>query len=303
MATSFSYTVDTTPMAREMNSVTKQVMGTTTAVVTMQAAVIAAEKAASNHICSNVNRGFFALMRSQISQKLANKQSRVEALLIHLGYQKRRLLTIKANMERDYGRIAARYLRIFTNINKELEKRIRQIDQPVFELVSHHMVASTNRMFALAGQVNTMQDESLSDSQQILMSRVKWDTQVALEKAATFLSRQGEQRALSEKILHPRINNSSDSTFAIPVVMLEGINDSSGNVRMDLAMPNQLSSAQQGAIRNVFYGKQDYQWQDQQKCDKVVSDNFLNMLNSSGLPERNRQLIVNLFNNSHMQTI
>lgn len=112
MATLIPCSVDTTPMAAELQSVSNHVKGTTAAVVTMQSAVIAAENNSANKVCSNVNRGFFTLVQSQISQKIANKQSRVEALLMQLAQQKRQLLGIKSNMEREYGRIAARYLKI-----------------------------------------------------------------------------------------------------------------------------------------------------------------------------------------------
>ena len=126
MATLIPCEVDTTPMAAEMQSVSNQVKGTTTAVVAMQSAVIAAEIKSAEKVCSNVNRGFFTMMRSQISQKIASKHSRVEALLMQLGQQKRQLVGIKTNMEREYERIVARYHRIFTSINKELEIRISQ---------------------------------------------------------------------------------------------------------------------------------------------------------------------------------
>ena len=98
MATLIPCSVDTAPMAAELQSVSNHVKGTTAAVVTMQTAVIAAENKGANKVCSNVNRGFFTLMRSQISQKIANKQSRVEALIMQLGQQKRQLLSIKTNM-------------------------------------------------------------------------------------------------------------------------------------------------------------------------------------------------------------
>lgn len=178
MATLIPCSVDTTPMAAELQSVSNHVKGTTAAVVTMQSAVIAAEKNSANKVCSNVNRGFFTLVQSQISQKIANKQSRVEALLMQLAQQKRQLLGIKSNMEREYGRIAARYLKIFTNINKELETRIRQIDQPVFELVNKHMATSSNRMYSLTSWVAISQNEGLTKSQQIIVSKVKNNAQV-----------------------------------------------------------------------------------------------------------------------------
>ena len=84
MSTTISCRVDTKPMAEELHSVSNHVKGTTAAVTTMQAAVIAAENSGANKVCSNVNRGFFTLMCSQISQKIASKHSRVEALLLTL---------------------------------------------------------------------------------------------------------------------------------------------------------------------------------------------------------------------------
>ena len=188
MATTIPCSVDTAPMAAGIQSVSNQVKGTTAAVVTMQGAVIEAENRSANKVCSNVNRGFFTLIRSQISQKIANRQSRVEALIMRLGQQKRLLLGIKTNMEREYGRIAERYIRIFTSINKELESRIRQVDQPVFELVNKHMVTSSNRMNALTAWASTSQVEGLTQSQQILVSKMKNNAQIALEESADFLS-------------------------------------------------------------------------------------------------------------------
>ena len=197
MSTTISCRVDTKPMAEELHSVSNHVKGTTAAVTTMQAAVIAAENSGANKVCSNVNRGFFTLMCSQISQKIASKHSRVEALLMHLGQQKRILMGIKNNMEREYGRICERYHRIFTSINKELEQRIRQIDQPVFELVNKNMVTASNRMNALTGWAANSQIEGLTDSQRILMSKMKYNAQYALEQSADFLAQIGKQRVLT----------------------------------------------------------------------------------------------------------
>ena len=52
----FNFTVDTTPMANQINSVSHHVDGVTASVVAMKTAVISAEKDAANKICGNVNR-------------------------------------------------------------------------------------------------------------------------------------------------------------------------------------------------------------------------------------------------------
>ena len=112
MAT-FNYTVDTNPMAQEIGSVSNHIKGTTTAVVAMQAAVILAEEKAADHVCTNVNKGFFTLIRSQISQKVAKLQSEVDSHLMQLNQQRKQLLSIKGRMERDYNMISNRYSKLF----------------------------------------------------------------------------------------------------------------------------------------------------------------------------------------------
>ena len=128
MAT-FNYTVDTNPMASEIGTVSSNIKGTTTAVVAMQTAVILAEEKAADHVCSNVNKGFFTLIRSQISQKAAKLQSEVDSHLMRLNQQRKQILAIKGRMERDYNMISGRYTKLFTGLNQNLRQRVFELDR------------------------------------------------------------------------------------------------------------------------------------------------------------------------------
>ena len=302
MATLIPCSVDTTPMAAELQSVSNHVKGTTAAVITMQNAVIAAENQGANKVCANVNRGFFTLMRSQISQKIANKQSRVEALIMHLGQQKRQLLSIKTNMEREYSRIAERYLRIFTSINKELESRIRQIDQPVFELVNKHMTASSNRMNALSGWVTTSQMEGLTQSQLILASRMKRNAQLALEQSTDFLSQISEQRVLTGKILISNPLGNESKTCHIPVVIWETLNNNSGVPRTDIKIPDILSKINSDQINNVIRGTENLPWEENGQSP-LVAEEFFNMVDSSSSNQRVKDMIKKMYTSSNYKTV
>ena len=301
MATLIPCSVDTAPMAAELQSVSNHVKGTTAAVVTMQTAVIAAENKGANKICSNVNRGFFTLMRSQISQKIANKQSRVEALIMQLGQQKRQLLSIKTNMEREYGRIAERYLRIFTSVNKELESRIRQIDQPVFELVNKHMMTSSNRMNALSGWVTTSQAEGITQSQQILVSKMKHNAQVALEQSTEFLSQIGEQRVLTGKILISNPMGNESRTCQVPVVIWETLNDNSGIPRTEVNTPEALAKIHSDQINNVIRESETLPWGEDQSS--MVAEEFMSIVDSSASTPRVKDMIKKMFASSDYKTV
>ena len=302
MATLIPCSVDTSPMAAELNSVSNQIKGTTAAVVTMQGAVIAAENNSANKVCSNVNRGFFTLIQSQISQKIANKQSRVEALLMQLAQQKRQLLGIKNNMEREYGRIAERYLRIFTSVNKELEQRIRQIDEPVFELVNKHMVTSSNRMNSLISWVSTSQMEGVSQSQQILVSKMKKNAQTALEQSTSFLTQIGEQRALTEKVLisNPKGNNAQ--VCKVPVAICVTINDNIGISRTEVSVPDALSSEDASQINNAVRESDNLTWTQTEK-PQLLSEEFDAILNSSNVSSRVKNVIKDMYMSSDFETL
>lgn len=304
MSTLIPCEVDTTPMAQELHTVSNHVKGTTAAVVTMQAAVIAAENEGTKKVCSNVNRGFFTMMRSQISQKIANKQSRVEALLLHLAQQKRQLLGIKSNMEREYGRISERYLRIFTSVNKELESRITQIDQPVFELVNKHMATSTNRMNALSGWVTTSQSEGLTDGQQILVSKMKHNAQVALEQTTEFLEQIGEQRVLTSKVLIAQPTDNEDKTCSIPVLICETTSDASGISKTEVVTPDALPKANANQVDNAVRSTENLPWTtDNKEQSTLVSEEFERLMMASPANKRVKKMITKLFHATAYQTL
>lgn len=302
MATLIPCSVDTTPMAAELRSVSNHVQGTTAAVVSMQSAVIAAENNSANKVCKNVNRGFFALMQSQISQKIASKQSRVEALLMQLAQQKRQLLNIKTTMEREYGRIAERYLRIFTRINKELETRIRQVDQPVFELVNKHMVTSSNRMNALTSWVATSQSEGIAQSQQILVSKMKKNAQIALEQSTNFLSHVEEQRVLTDQVLISSPMGHENRMCQIPVAICETINDSAGIPRTDISSPEALPSVYTDQIYNAIRESDELDWQQGDK-PQPLTEEFDKLLAASQSSSRVKDMVRQLYSSSDFKTL
>ena len=302
MATLIPCEVDTTPMAAEIKSVSNQVKGTTTAVVAMQSAVIAAEIKSAEKVCSNVNRGFFTMMRSQISQKIASKHSRVEALLMQLGQQKRQLAGIKTNMEREYGRIVARYLRIFTSINKELELRISQIDQPVFELVNKHMVTSSNRMNLLTSWCATSQAEGLTQGQRILTSKMKHNAQVALERSTEFLAQIGEQRILANKILISNPQGNEDKCYQVPVAICETISDSAGIVRTEISTPDEISISNANQINNTIRRVQDLPWKQADK-NQQLSDEFFRYLDTSVASARVKDKVKEMYLSANFESL
>ena len=195
--------VDTQPMAQEIDSVSNHIKGTTAAVVGMQAAVIKAEEEASNHVCENVNRGFYTLIHSQISQKIAKLKSEVDSHLMQLNQQRKQLLAIKSRMERDYNMISARYLKLFNGLNQNLQQRVFELDKPTIEFAVKDVDKITNRTRLLPGAVPVVQLESLEMSQRILASNIKYRGLSVINSMKRFLRDMYAQKRLTDQILLP----------------------------------------------------------------------------------------------------
>jgi hypothetical protein len=130
----FVFEVDTSPMARSVDSVRSHVNGVTVAVTAMEAAVIATEREAAKTICANVDNGFYVMIKSQISQKAVAAYTELTTKQMVLLQLIKALENVKRQMESDYNMICRRYTKLFGALNKALETRIRELDRPAMRL-------------------------------------------------------------------------------------------------------------------------------------------------------------------------
>lgn len=292
--------VDTRPMAEQIGGVSANIQNTTSAVVTMHSAVIAAEAASAKNICANVNRGFFTMITSQISQKIASKKSRVEALLMQMAHQKRRLMNIRKNMERDYNRIVARYVQIFTNINNELEKRIKQTDQPVFETVDKYIGSTANRMNSIAATFVTSQAESITSGQQILVSNIKENTRKTMGQFSEFLSISENQKILTDRILISDLEENGNAVYNIPVMMLVKTTNSNGDKEAVVFLPTGMEHVS-GDIEKWLNDDRN-KWKNESLNQDVIRE-FEKLVNDSEIIPKVRDKMMMLLQKSETQTL
>lgn len=302
MATTIPCTVDTHPMAQQINNVSVHVDQTTQAVVSMESAVILAEKEGAENVCRNVNRGFFTMIQSQISQKIAGSCSKVDALLMQLKQQRRRLLGIQSNMEKEYTRICERYFKIFTSINKELERRIKELDRPVFNLVTKEMSTATNRMHSLAGWTYLLQDEDLTQGQSILMSNLKWDARKALDKSRLFLTHMAYQKKLTHSVTISNTYDREGRDYDVPVAVSETVSDSSGLGVKKITVCQGLSRSESRRVEDAVSRHQDFDWKDGE-INKNVEQEFYKLVDSSHIAARVREMIKQIYNRNNPQTL
>lgn len=296
----FNFTVDTSPMASEIQSVSHGVNRVSGAVVAMQAAVIAAEKEGAEHVCQNVNKGFYSLMHSQISQKIAQLTSTVEAKLLELGQYATALKSIQSRMTTDYNMISGRYTKLFKSINNTLETRVAELDMPVFKLVDRDVKLVESRMRLNSAQFHVHQLESVLTSQLLAASKVKVDAETTLEAVTRYVKDSSVQTKKSEASMQDTRIDSFEDIF-IPVSIVESTSAvgspavnyyvaRSGNPEID---KNIDASVREQSVNSVLHGA----WSEIDPNDMTnVEAEFTQLLLSSTDDKRVKDEITKMFN-------
>ena len=296
--------IDTHPMANEMNSVSAHINGTTAAVVGMKTAVIKAEADAATRVCNDVNRGFYTLIHSQISQKIAKLHSEVDSHLMKLNQLRKQLLAIKGRMERDYGMISQRYIKLFNGLNKNLQQRIFELDKPTVKFAVSDTSMITNRIKALTASVPVSQMESLSMSQKILISNIKYRGLHVIDSMSRFLEEMNEQQRLTNRVLLDKKMDSLGAELMIPVLVSESCFDQMGHVQMEVVINSSFLPAHiRTRIKNeVIVQAKSLQWESSVTSPELISE-FGKYLSSSGASERVKMMTDRLFKENSFQTV
>jgi hypothetical protein len=287
-----------------MRSVSRHVNATTDAVVAMQTAVIIAEEKAADHVCNNVNKGFYSLIRSQISQKMAKLQSEVDSHLMQLVQQKNALLSIKNRMQKDYNMIASRYIKLFNGLNSNLKQRVFELDKPTIDFAVKEVDKVSNRTKYLTATIPIAQLESLAASQKIVASNVKYRGLNVIKSMRSFLFEMNTQKKLTDQILINDGRYTETATVYIPIVICECNRDKTGTGIEISVSDVELDNISKSAIKNTAFAElNQIEWQAKTSPNTEVKSEFSKLVSSSSKSQRVKDMAMKLFQSNNYQTI
>ncbi len=305
---SFDFTVDTSEMADSLRDVSNHVNGVTTAVVAMQAAVIYAEKAAAERICKNVDLGFYSLIRSQISQKIAALRSKVDSRMLEMRQQSVSLAGVRTRMERDFAMIAARYTKLFQSLDASLRTRVYELDHAAVMLQSKDLGRIVSRAEGMQASVPMHQMETISTRQGITTARVKANTERAINAMHRFVHDATRQRLLVSRML-----GSEDATenrvCTLPVLVfnMDSLRTEQSQWGYHVPTPPDAAIAAKVGreVSNAIYGDFSTRpWIDSRSSQRErVSIHFNRKVDASTLPERVRVQMRKLHAESYWQQL
>ena len=294
----FTFTVDTNPMADSIDGVANHVDGTTAAVIAMQTAVVIAEQKGAEKICNNVNFGFYSLIRSQISQKIATHKSKADAKIMELQQQSVSLIGIKSRMEKDYQMLASRYTKLFEGLNKALRARIFELDRPTTNFVLKDVLPTANRTRRLSGSSSTTQVESIASSQMISVSNTKYNAMKNISSMQDFICSSENQKSLIGSILNKEsVTKPTEKDIPVLISESEGL-----NVRQSQWMITQppLKKNTNSKIESHIYSSlSNLKWvDDDQSNSSRVKQEFGNFVNQSTVSDRVKNQMLSLLESS-----
>lgn len=242
--------VDTTPFDSSVNNCNSNVNTLTASVGAMNAAQCQAIAKSADAVSSSIINGFFQSVRTDLEAQKVELQQVIQARLLLLRQQKQALAEITAGMEKDYERIAGKYVKIFNDLNKELGVRIRQVDAPVFKVTD--MVGEQNdRMMrsSLVSSAAVVASEAATLSSQIEAASVKRRASEAMGRAQKFLLQKGRSDANISAALH---SENADATIFSTVCFFEAKGDD-GKPKLRCYMPEEVSNRGKG-IKSAVEG-------------------------------------------------
>ncbi|MCQ2611201.1 MAG: hypothetical protein MJ169_05575 [Treponema sp.] len=296
MAT-FDFVVDTTPMAESVSSVSGHVAGTTAAVVAMESAVIRTEEEAAANICKNVTTGFHVLMQSQVSQKAAAYFSQMSSKMVLLMEFAKSLGTTQNRMFNDFQRLKREYTKIFTNLDKALENRIRQLDKYAMELGDVKRSLVVSKIVKDAPAALFYGRDTQNANQMMFGARIKSKVSKALDNmAANVYSTQTYMNKL-DSVLNPAAV-SENTTACIPVVVTEEKSTfAADSIINNVYVSEGVGSSSKSTIENtVMANFSDYiSHENSQAENSEIKNEFMKLVAASGLDDRVSKQIVALF--------
>lgn len=211
--------VDTDDFDKEVYNCSGNVGALTGSIVATEAAQIASIRQNSQKVGDSIIKGFFTTVHSEISQQIMELSTQIDTTLVHLQKLAERCKSKQLQMQGDYSRITSRYLKIFEDLNNELEHRIFELCRPVFtfkqstdERILGVLCDDTATTAVVSGTEHSLLEARLASS---LAKRRTVDT---IQQANNFLTKQKQ----AELVLnHCTIDEEKNGSIYLPVCYLE----------------------------------------------------------------------------------
>ena len=147
---------DTDAFEMSVRGTNNALTGVTTALGVAEAAQVAAIQESAQKIARSATRGFFGVLSSELSSRVSEFASSMRSSVGLLMHEAQAVDNVHRQMNSDYHAIKARYSKVFDELDRELDRRVHELDADAFQLSSASMRKVIEEPYErIAGQVYT----------------------------------------------------------------------------------------------------------------------------------------------------
>lgn len=304
MAHNEDISINIKPLARKVDEVTSSIEKTTMAVGAMEAAVIAQEKKSAKQICQNVNYGFYSLITSQISQKLAYHENTANSKLALMQSISKKIQEMLRIAQTDYQRISRRYIETFRTLDRNLKNRISELNKPAVNLAEKKkslIFKSTTKNVATA---ICYAKESLPASQMFINAELKKHANTALDYLSDTMAEEKDyENKMQPVVCDGRLEGAAMEYVPVVVTEAESLHQQNSNV-WKVTLPNDALLKERGIITTTcLENARKASWvKSSEENRKVLFDAMTTLPEFSSLDARIAETMKKMFTNSDLQS-
>lgn len=296
--------IDTTAFDHSVGECNSTVGVLTGSVVATEAAQTASIRNKAIQVGDTIINGFFKTVRSEVSQQIMELKNRIDATLLHLNALSKRCMEKQQQMQQDYQRLTGQYLKIFTDLNRELKNRIYELDKPAFLFKQESDKSSFRTLnsdmvstVAVSGAENSRVEAMIS------ASVAKKSALRTIDVVNAFLDKQRK----TDNILHNSIRNENlDAVYYIPVCYIE-TNGNDNRIDRKVYEPQMTHAIDNKALLDSFINIKGWKKFSANTVEQIklnFNAELCRRYQTSDTHEtRVRDYITRMFNNNNIQMI
>ncbi len=298
--------IETSDLAYSLDNVTNRVEETVGAVSEMGRSVCDMERQSADRVCHSVNRGFFSLIRSQLSQRKVQVQAAAESQLLTLRHFAQSLRRIKQQMGVDFERITLRYTKLFKTLAESLQSRVYALDRPATEVADSDYNVLNRRVMAFGAPAAVIQEDAVSAATELSAVRCKRDSQKVLEGVKTLIDHGTKLSQTMDSIVRDVHQDSVRSVF-VPVVVCESSDlFLADGARVDFILPElNCTAVIMSKIKKVcFESMNGFAWSTGGTESRgEITRRVRHLVEKATLGEREGKMVVELLEKSDLNVL
>lgn len=287
--------VDTERFDSSVNGCKNSVNILNTAVVTTTAEEIAAKSQASKRIGKAAVDGFFQYISSELSLLRSELSAKCNSLLATLFTQKEDCANKASQMRDDYERISNRYGSLFTDLDNEMQSRIRAIDAPIFKVNQELNLCSSRSVdTSLLGVATVLATETAQIDAILAASTIKNRAKELIDQANNFLS---SSYYLQNRLKDMLIEDDGTQFYMLPIIYVESSEDANCIKRKIYGSSTPLLQKNVGIDTDLEerFQSSDIEWDRASSLyEEQIDPLFNNKLNESNIDSRTAKVMIEL---------